>query len=118
MENQIYDTELFDKMWNRLVPVSGEAETVRGEVLRCAARMEYESWNNGNCNAYDRPHGPGDYYEEMRRFLKNYGIEDSEVNDDYIWRRTPSYAHDGYARLVAQAMEFVKQREEYYESKV
>lgn len=112
MENQIYDTELFNEMWDRLVPVSGEAETIRGEVLRCAARLEYESFNNGNCNAYDRPYGSGDYYEEMRSFLKRYGIEDEEVDEDYKWKRRPSYEHNGYGRLVAQAMEFVKQREE------
>lgn len=113
MENQVYDTELFNEMWDRLVPACGEAETVRGEVLRCAARMEYESWNNGNCNAYD-----GDYYNEMRLFLKKYGIEDAEVDEDYRWRRTESYVHDGYGRLVAQAIRFVKKREEHYESKV
>lgn len=112
MENQMYDTEIFNEMWDRLVPAQGEAETVRGEVLRCAARMEYESWNNGNCNAYDRPNGPGDYYEDMRIFLKSYGIEDAEVDEDYRWRRTPSYEHDGYGRLVAQAIRFVKKREE------
>lgn len=112
MENQMYDTELFNEMWDRLVPAQGEAETVRGEVLRCAARMEYESWNNGNCNAYY-----GDYYKEMRKFLKKYGIEDDEVNEDYRWERTEPYSHDGYGRLVAQAMEFVKQREEQYDEK-
>ena len=112
MENQIYDEKLFNEMWDRLVPVSGEAETIRGEVLRCAARLEYESFNNGNCNAYNRPNGSGDYYEEMRSFLKRYGIEDAEVDEDYQWDRIPSYEHNGYARLVAQAMEFVKKREE------
>lgn len=111
MENKNYDEKLFNEMWDRLVPVSGEAETVRGEVLRCAARLEYESFNNGNCNAYDTSYNGRNYYDEMRGFLRKYGIQDAEVDEDYRLKRT-SYEHNGYGRLVAKAIRFVKQREE------
>ena len=112
MKEQLYDEKLFNEMWDRLVPLQGEAPTVRGEVLRCAARLEYESFNNGNCNAYDTSYNGRNYYDEMRGFLRKYGITDAEVDEDYRWKRRPSYEHNGYGRLVAQAMRFVKQREE------
>lgn len=45
--------KIFSKLWDTLVPTSGEAETIEGELIRCAGRLVYEYCNNGNCNAVD-----------------------------------------------------------------
>jgi hypothetical protein len=36
-----------------LVPSSGEADSVHGEMIRCVGRLYYDFCNNGNCNAID-----------------------------------------------------------------
>lgn len=48
--NGAYQKEL-DELFNKLVPASGEAETVHGELVRAVNRLYYEYCNNGNCNA-------------------------------------------------------------------
>jgi len=42
-----------EKLWEELVPKSGEAPTALGELVRSAGRLYYEFCNNGNCNAAD-----------------------------------------------------------------
>jgi len=51
-ENGAYQKEL-DKLYNKLVPMSGDAETVHGELVRVVNRLYYEYCNNGNCNAVE-----------------------------------------------------------------
>lgn len=41
----------FDELWNELVPASGQAETLHGELIRAAGRLTHEYFNNGNLNA-------------------------------------------------------------------
>jgi len=41
----------YDDMYSKLVPDSGSAETLNGELLRSASRLTWEFYNNGNCNA-------------------------------------------------------------------
>lgn len=43
--------EEFDKLWKELVPASGRAETLHGELIRAAGRLTHEYYNNGNFNA-------------------------------------------------------------------
>jgi hypothetical protein len=47
--NGAYQTE-YDKLYEELVPSSGEADTVHGEMIRAASRLFYDYCNNGNCN--------------------------------------------------------------------
>lgn len=47
--NGIYQQHL-DKL-NELVPASGEADTLHGEMIRAINRLYYEYCNNGNINA-------------------------------------------------------------------
>jgi len=52
-----------EELFAKLVPVSGEASTAHGEVLRAANRIYYDVYNNGLCN--------GPFTEEadtLRRF--------------------------------------------------
>jgi hypothetical protein len=47
-----YTPEL-DEAWTKLVPSSGEAETLHGELVRAFGRLNYDYGNNGNCNAVE-----------------------------------------------------------------
>ena len=42
-----------DRLYDKLVPASGEAETIHGEMIRSVSRLFYDYCNNGNCNAVD-----------------------------------------------------------------
>ena len=46
----------------KLVPVMGDADTLHGEVLRCANWIYYEYFNNGNYNARDEECVASDSY--------------------------------------------------------
>ena len=48
--NGAYQEE-YDKLYTELVPNSGSAETLKGELIRAISRLVYEHCNNGNCNA-------------------------------------------------------------------
>jgi len=48
-----YQTE-YDALYAVLVPVSGSATTLNGELIRGVTRLSYEFYNNGNCNACER----------------------------------------------------------------
>lgn len=43
----------YDKLYEELVPTSGEAKNLFGEAIRAVSRLGYEYLNNGNCQAYD-----------------------------------------------------------------
>ena len=42
-----------ERLYDKLVPASGEAETIHGEMIRSVSRLFYDYCNNGNCNAVD-----------------------------------------------------------------
>ena len=44
----------FDGFWDELVPESGPATTIQGEVIRIIGRLRYELMNNGGVNWDDR----------------------------------------------------------------
>lgn len=51
-ENAVYNKEI-SYLWDKLVPSQGAAETMHGELIRCHSRLEYDYYNNGNCNVRD-----------------------------------------------------------------
>jgi hypothetical protein len=44
----------YQRLYNDLVPSSGEASTVQGELIRAISRLFYDYCNNGNGNVVDR----------------------------------------------------------------
>jgi len=44
-----------DRLWGELVPNSGQALTVQGELIRNISRLNDECYRNGNCN-WDEGH--------------------------------------------------------------
>jgi hypothetical protein len=63
----------FDALWEELVPASGEAASVQGEVVRCIGRLRSEAWRNGNAN-WDSE------FEAMCRFVATTLAEDSALD--------------------------------------
>jgi hypothetical protein len=39
-----------ERLWKELVPASGQALTVQGEIVRCTGRLTDEAYRNGNAN--------------------------------------------------------------------
>ena len=70
--NGAYQKE-YNKLNEKLVPASGDAETVNGELIRAIGRLFYEFCNNGNCNSVKKE------YEEQRCYDCNGdGYHDDE----------------------------------------
>jgi len=42
--------ELYHSYAKKLIPSEGKSETEEGEMLRCAANVYYDVYNNGGCN--------------------------------------------------------------------
>ena len=49
-------TQMFSRLWDQLVPDSGQCKTLQGEVIRIAGRVGYEVYDNGGIN-WDRSFG-------------------------------------------------------------
>ncbi len=62
----------YDLLFNELVPMSGNCETLAGEAIRSATRLYYDAFNNGFCNNTSGAHN----------FLKTY-IAPAVKNDDF-----------------------------------
>lgn len=48
-----WDHPAYEKLWSKLVPSEGEAETEYGEAVRCLSNLEHDFYNNGYGNAVD-----------------------------------------------------------------
>ena len=46
-------TDSYKVLWDNLVPQSGQADTVQGELIRCIGKVTDEAYRNGNEN-WDR----------------------------------------------------------------
>lgn len=55
-------TRSYRRLWKRLVPRRGQAETVQGELLRCVGKLTDEAYRNGNQNWDEN-------FELMARFV-------------------------------------------------
>lgn len=42
--------EEHERLWNELVPRSGQADSVQGELIRCCGKLTDEAYRNGNIN--------------------------------------------------------------------
>ena len=50
------------RLWKELVPRSGQAATIQGELIRCTGKLTDEAYRNGNINW-------GSGYQRMARFV-------------------------------------------------
>jgi hypothetical protein len=96
-DNGAYQNE-YDKLNKELVPASGEADTVHGEMIRAIGRLFYDFCNNGNCNVLDVEREDcdecgGSGYEDEEYDHCCYDCDgDGEINED----ECDSCSGDGY----------------------
>lgn len=86
--NGIYQTE-YDELYDKLVPSSGEAPTVHGELIRGISRLTYDYYNNGNCN--------------VREAIRNYEVViDPYYMDmiDFMFDELPKQYHVNVEKLL------------------
>jgi len=61
-------------IWQNLVPKSGQATTVQGELLRAVEKLSWEAQNNGNGNWDDR-------FEMFLEFLRTTLLAERRLPD-------------------------------------
>jgi hypothetical protein len=76
--------EIAKIIWQKLVPKSGQAETVQGELLRAIEKLSDEAQRNGNINFHKNCHGL--LIEYLRKYLADKTIFEPEkiieINSD------------------------------------
>lgn len=70
------EKEEFQSLWNLLVPPKGKAETVQGEIIRIAGRIEHEFLDNG-CINWDE-----DFKKMLDAFLRYVQLGNGFSGDD------------------------------------
>ena len=70
------------ELYNKLVPSMGEADSIHGEVLRCANALYWDYFNNGNGNAREEIAVDSDYYDEEDEDYNDYDEEYEYVVDE------------------------------------
>lgn len=89
--------EKFGQLWKTLVPLSNDAETLQGEIVRAVGRLEDEYNRNGNVNWE-----PGDYHSEFVKFLKYY-LADQKTFDPQTVQKIKDAAEQ--VRLAAEDLD-------------
>ena len=69
---------VYDRLWEKLIPDCGEAETQHGELLRAISRLAHDYYNNGFCNISNDMYGKYiDLIEEHKaQLVENMSRED------------------------------------------
>lgn len=99
--------KIWEQLWDKYVPTSGQAETIGGEILRAMARIIYRYYNDGDmvgvgygnetCNSSDRyldstikdyesldQFSEGQYDEYEKLMLKNHRTVFQYLQDNPI----------------------------------
>lgn len=109
-DNETLATQLFDE----LVPASGKADTVAGEIIRAVNRIAYRNWNDGD-------HIGCDYGNETcnapARYLQSHTNKEIESLIDEMWG---NYNDDDYDfqvdKLLGLVCTFVNENPELKET--
>jgi hypothetical protein len=107
---------LYDSLWEQLIPSSGYATTIHGEMIRGISRLFYEFCNNGNCNALDRRmetcHSCGGWgYEEKYNDDEEQETEDCSSCDGSGECEDEVFITEYYQEMVDFLLEFMLEKE-------
>jgi len=78
------NSERFEKMWEELVPASGNASSLAGEMIRAAGRLRHDFYNNGM----------GNNTSGALNFLREKGAIDKELHE-YVLPYTTGRLYEG-----------------------
>lgn len=92
--NQGKHQEAYQKLANELLPDSGKADTLHGELLRALGKIYYDYYNNGMCN---NTSGPCNF---LKAKLKLEGPIKSALDDIYIESITSGYTNMDMEELL------------------
>lgn len=110
------DEELGKWIWKNLVPKSGQAETIQGELLRANEKLRYESMNNGNANWDDGFEMLLDFLEKTLYSTKGF-IKDSHkklrLDIDRLRKYNEPYLDDDlFDRIEKEIFSFCRKNPE------
>jgi hypothetical protein len=91
-------------MWHKLVPKSGQAATVQGELLRAIEKLRDEAQRNGNVNFHKNCHGIlitylRQHLADERIFTKQTVIQINSDLDRLSMKNSPYTEDDLYDRI-------------------
>jgi hypothetical protein len=107
-------------LWRTLVPKSGQADTVQGELVRVIVKLEDECLRNGNCN-WDRGHRM--FTNFLYRHLRDAAVFDAltisrieadiaEIRDYGSGKKQPTFKEDeedAFDRITDKIVEWCRQ---------
>jgi hypothetical protein len=100
------------KLWETLVPKSGQAATVQGELIRAIERLRWEAQNNGNANWDEGFIRFCDYLEETLLSAPEFHeTARVEIRSDVTRMRefeNPYLDDDLYDRLTDRVVEYYR----------
>ena len=116
---------LYDSLWEQLVPASGYATTIHGEMLRSISRLFYDFCNNGNCNVLDLKmdtchNCDGCGYQEV--FYSEDEDAEPETEDCYVCDgagevQDEVYITEYYEEMVDFLQEFMNEKQSIFNLK-
>lgn len=117
-----YQTEV-NELFDSLVPDSGQADTLQGELIRCIARLASESHRNGNANwdkgfkimalFLEKHLSDGTFSSELTKEIKQdisliiASGKDPE-NNAYIYEK-----EDSYTRITDRVVEWCRRHPDF-----
>lgn len=113
-ENGKYQ-DVFDVLWSKWVPQSGESIYRYGEIVRGIGRLGHEYYNNGNCNAKDGREVSEmfeHFLQEMERHIPNIHTHTKAVRKLIVGHKNYNYDYDDkeeaiYNDLFDKCLEFL-----------
>jgi hypothetical protein len=123
------DEDLTEWVWDNLIPSSGQASSVQGEILRVIEKLRWESQQNGNINWDDCFVMMVDFLEQQLIEASSFTLEVkasiqqdlmrlrtfvplNEIEDDFSVSDLPYIADDLYDRLVEHFVQFCRSNNE------
>ncbi|MFB6454081.1 ankyrin repeat domain-containing protein [Chitinophaga sp. Hz27] len=98
-------------IWQQLVPKSGQAQTVQGELLRSIEKLRDEAQRNGNANFNENCHGRLIAYLKLKLVTSNYfdAAKSLEINHHLkilSSKNTPYLSDDIYDSIVSNIIDW------------
>ncbi|TNE53840.1 MAG: ankyrin repeat domain-containing protein [Bacteroidetes bacterium] len=116
LKNDLIYADLASQMWKQLVPESGQANTVQGELLRAIEKLRDESHRNGNANFDDNHRLLADFIFNTLKDSEHFNqieLKNMEKRMAEITRSNSPYLEDDhYNYLVDKVCIFYKNNPE------